>query len=281
MRLIGINDQGLSFLTNFGFGSKYGIILDPSAKAFIDATMITDPIIISAINELTIELKDENLWNIQKAVYPFVGATAFTHKFNLIDPQDLDSAFRILWFGGVSHSSLGVTFNGINGYADTRLVPSVSMVGMQDNKHLSIYSNSATAAANRASGVYQNVNNSWTLFLRRSAGVPLDGMVSTNTNDNNFVNFLSTDSRGFFVTNRQAASTLKGYKNGVLLSTNNAVGVNGLPSASINLGRVNGVGLYDNKRYAFASIGASLSDPENIAFYNAVQTFQTTLNRQV
>ena len=31
-----------------------------------------------------------------KAIYPFVGGTATTHKFNLKDPADINAAFRLV-----------------------------------------------------------------------------------------------------------------------------------------------------------------------------------------
>jgi hypothetical protein len=40
-------------------------------------------------------------------------------------------------------------------------------------------------------------------------------------------------------------------------------------------------GTYDNKELAFASIGDGLNDTEAANFYTAVQTFQTTLGRNV
>jgi hypothetical protein len=38
---------------------------------------------------------------------------------------------------------------------------------------------------------------------------------------------------------------------------------------------------FSNRELAFASIGDGLTDAEALAFYNAVQTFNTTLGRQV
>jgi len=38
---------------------------------------------------------------------------------------------------------------------------------------------------------------------------------------------------------------------------------------------------YSNRQQSFASIGDGLTDAEALSFYNAVQTFNTTLGRQV
>jgi hypothetical protein len=38
---------------------------------------------------------------------------------------------------------------------------------------------------------------------------------------------------------------------------------------------------YSSRESAFASIGYGLTDAEALAFYNAIQAYQTTLGRQV
>ena len=116
----------------YGFGYRYspkgiyvpsggGGALDPDAEAFLTAATITDPTEISAVNQLVIDMKDAGIWTKMKAVYPFVGGTATTHKWNLKDPQDTNAAFRLTFNGGWTHSSSGALPNGTNAYADTYL----------------------------------------------------------------------------------------------------------------------------------------------------------------
>jgi hypothetical protein len=69
-------------------------IPDVDALAFIAAASITDSTQQSAIDTLVKSLKSANIWTKMKALYPFVGGTATTHKFNLKDPRDLDAAYR-------------------------------------------------------------------------------------------------------------------------------------------------------------------------------------------
>lgn len=256
-----------------------GQSIDPSAQLFLNATGITNPTQKTALNNLVDGLKGYSLWNKMKFFFPFMGGTSNTNKYNLIDARDLNSAFRLVFSGGVTHTANGVTFNGINGFAETFLVP--NSVFSSPNIHMSVYSRSSTAAAQRASGVYNDPTRSLTLFIRRSLGVPLDGFVSTNTDDSVFSNFSSTDSRGFFVTSRTSPTSLKGYKNGVLLDTKTTLSTNNLPITSIQIARVNGVGLFDNKNYASFSVGDGLNDIEVSNLYSVVQSFQTALGRNV
>ena len=66
-----------------GLTDIVGITTDTDAQAFITAAAITDPTQQAAINTLVVDLKGYSIWTKMKAVYPFVGGTAATHKFNL------------------------------------------------------------------------------------------------------------------------------------------------------------------------------------------------------
>ena len=91
------------------------------AQKFILAAGITDATQKSAINTLVDDLKTYGIWSKTKAIYPMVGGTATTHKYNLKDPRDLDAAFRLSFSGGWTHSSNGALPNGITAYSDTFL----------------------------------------------------------------------------------------------------------------------------------------------------------------
>ncbi len=100
------------------------VAIDTDAQAFITATNITDSTQQSAINTLVLDLKSANIWSKMKAIYPFVGGTASSHKFNLKDPRDLDVAFRLQFYGGGTHSSNGYQPDGTTAYATTYYKPS-------------------------------------------------------------------------------------------------------------------------------------------------------------
>ena len=50
------------------------------------AAGITDGTQAAAINTLVIRMKADGVWTKMKSVYPFVGGSAASHKFNLKDP---------------------------------------------------------------------------------------------------------------------------------------------------------------------------------------------------
>jgi hypothetical protein len=56
---------------------------DSDAAAFFTSTGITNTTQKDAVNTLVLELKAESLWTKFIAIYPLVGGSATTHKYNL------------------------------------------------------------------------------------------------------------------------------------------------------------------------------------------------------
>ena len=130
----------MSFLVN---PYVYGCT-DADALAFLTATGITDATITSAICGLVTSMKADGTWAKMSAIYPMVGGTATTHKFNLKNPADTNAAFRLNFVGGITHSSNGVAFGGVNGYADTFMAASGTLTA--NNNSLSYYSRTIVAS---------------------------------------------------------------------------------------------------------------------------------------
>jgi hypothetical protein len=255
------------------------VVSDPNAQAFIDAAQITDVTQADAINNLVLGLKYDNLWNKMTAIYPFVGGTASTHKFNLKDPRDLDAAYRLVFNGGWTHSSTGATPNGTNGYADTFLAPSV--LGL-NNIHLSYYSrtNNVTASpqveigrGTGANGTYSNA------FLRLDSTTNEAGGTFGSTS----VNLIVSNSTGYLINTSNSLSQ-RGYKNGLLFATNTTTQTGTATTSTLYIGsQGNSVNAaqYSSRQAAFSTIGTDLTDADASNLYNRVQTYQTTLGRQV
>ena len=260
-----------------------GVSTDADAQAFIDAAGITDATQQSAINTLVTDLKGYGIWTKMKAIYPFVGGTSSTHKWNLKDPRDLDAAFRLVFSGGMTHSLNGVLFGGVNGYGDTKL--NISTVYSNTNSvSLSVYSRTNNTDNAHDIGAYDTSPQvEFSIRMRR-----LDLNMSTNIGFYNtqFCNFVVANSLGFGLSSRTSSSSLKLYKNGSLLNQSN---VNATPTA---INRIIAIGAantnnpisligYSSREYAFASIGDGLTDTEAANLYTAVQAYQTTLSRNV
>ncbi len=247
---------------------------DADAQAFITATGISGTN-ASAINQLVIDLKSAGVWSKGKAVYPMVGGTATTCKFNLKDPRDLDAAYRLTFFGGGTFSSNGYLPNGTNAYADT-FINSLSNL-TATSTHLSYYSRTATPVG---STIEIGVNNGGSSYLHlRSAANFIAGSTTV------IVPFTSTtNAQGFWVGSKRSNTDRETYLNGTTQSTVTTSDTAAYVNANMYLGASNLLGTtanYSNKECAFASIGDGLTDAEVTAFRTAVQTFNTTLGRNV
>jgi len=254
---------------------------DPDAQAFITAANITNNTQRTAINQLVLDLKAYNIWSKMKAIYPFVGGTASTHKFNLKDPRDLDVAFRLVFNGGWTHSSTGALPNGTNGYADTKLNAS-SNLG-QFSTSMSYYSRTINDGPYTDAGAQQASNLSQRIVLNfKYSGVGYYDQNDTGTGRLS-VNMSSINSNGLFLMSRTANNIQKAFRNGSQIgSTNNNTISTLLPTSFIWLGAYNGsIPTYTNRECAFATIGDGFTDTDATNLYNTVQTFQTSLSRQV
>jgi len=255
--------------------------VDPDAQAFITAASITDPTQQSAINQLVVDLKGYGIWTKMKALYPFVGGTASTHKFNLKDPRDLDAAFRLVFSGGWTHSSTGVTPNGTNGYADTKLSPSGVLT--LNNTHISLYSRTNNAVAGADFANAESGGRTMGFNIKWSDNNGYYDMYNQSTNRITY-SMASTNSTGLFVNNRTSNVVHNIWRNGGKLSTNTNTQSGTLTTLNLFIAAQNasaGIAYYTNRNYSFASIGDGLSDTEAANFYTAVQNMQIALARQV
>ena len=124
------------------FLEESGVAYTARTTAFATATAITDTTILNALNTFDLGLISNGLDTKMKAIYPFVGSTATTQKYNFMDARDLDVAFRLQFNGGWTHSSTGALPNGTNAYANTYVTPSTNLNA--DNLSISYYSRSDT-----------------------------------------------------------------------------------------------------------------------------------------
>ena len=242
--------------------------LDADAYAFLNTTGITDPTIVSAINNLVVSLKLAGVWNDCDAIYPFVGGDATSHSYNLKDT----STYQITWNGTVTHNSNGITGNGTDGYGNTGW--NQTTAGRNTDGHISIYSRT-------------DFNSTSGLMSDMGAGVsPSESLMALANSGTSYWIYNSEvrsaaygNTQGLYLTNRGASNTV-GWKNSTSISS----GANGSGYPNVNLticaqNRNGSIERFTTRNYAFASMGAEISDVA--AYYTAVQAFQLALGRQV
>jgi hypothetical protein len=254
--------------------------LDPDAQAFLTAAGITNLTIINAINNLVLDLKGYGIWSKMKAIYPFVGGTASTHKWNLKDPQDTNGAFRLVFSGGWTHSANGALPNGTNAFADTFFNLSTQTTSTNVSGGAYIRDNAITAGA--SFGAVQNSSFEGLQIAPKA----LDN--NTYFCANNFVlngsgNFV-TDTRGLFVVSKTGATQTQLFRNGNLIRTASPTTLNTAPNVNVVIGARRASTLiqaYDSREMSFVYLGDTLNATEISNLYTAVQNMQTTLNRNV
>jgi len=258
--------------------------IDPDAQAFITAAGITDPTQQSAINQLVLDLKSYSVWNGMDVIYPFVGGTSTTTRYNLKDP----STYLITWNGGVTFDSNGVTGNGSTGYGQTGWIPSVfnsSVRPISGNLSLSVYSrtNSNSDASDIGLSIGQPAIQ---VLCRRTNGLMYwDNYNSSNGRMTGSV----TNSQGLFSTSRTSTTSMKIFRNSTQAGTTLTTAAT-TADVTTTLNRELYVlaanqsgtpGDYTSRNLAFMHIGQGFSDTEISNIYTSVQAYQTTLGRQV
>lgn len=196
-------------------------------------------------------------------------------KYNLVNPVDSDSAFRGVFNGGWTFSNQGATPNGTNGYMDTKFVPSSNLT-INDQSY-SVYSRTDTAAGSkREMGLSYLGEVSVLAKYSGNLFYPIIG-------DSIYPSVSNTDSRGHYISNRTNSSNIKGHKNGSLVL--DTVQPAAIPTTySVYIGCRNSAGAageYSDRQLAFSHLGQGLTNTEATALYNAVQTMNTTLSRNV
>jgi hypothetical protein len=255
---------------------------DADVQAFLVATGITDATIVNALCTLVSSAKTNGWWTACNAIYPFVGGTATTHKFNLKNPADTNAAFRLLFTGGVTHNANGVTGNGINASANTFLTQNLLSV---NSTHISTYSRTNVLETSIDIGCTGNIVSGSLSGLHHSPRFTgLDAVYRQNLNGTPTA--VNTDSRGFYLSTRQGATLSKMFKNGTQIITSALPVSNPTPVAdSIKiLSMENSVFVtqfYSTRNIAFATIGAAVSDALSAQMYTDIQSFQTALSRNV
>ena len=254
-----------------GFG--YRNTCPVEALKFIDSSGITDQTQKDAICTLVKQLQDSALWTKMVAVYPFVGGTASTHKWNLKIPVNSDAAYRIVFFGGWTHSSNGALPNGTNAYADPRIIVGTAIGA--SSIHFSKFNRTNDLTGNKIDGTY-DVNNNTFFQANYSAGNAIVGSVGS------IVSYTPTDARGFYVTSRTSLSLIKTFRNGTQIGTSTTAMTVVPNTIYIHIGARAEAGVdnfYNTYECTFASYGTGLTDAEASTLYNIVNIFQTTLGR--
>jgi hypothetical protein len=222
----------------------------------------------NATKQLVADLKANSLWTPMKAIYPMVGASAAACAQNLKSSSFTGTFTSTGW----TFASTGVTPNGTSAYMDTGIVPNTEFATSNDGNY----------------GYYHRTTLKTASFVMGTT-LPYFGDYSNNSvscypsiNDGNSALLtVSQTTLGFRQLSRDTSNAnIINYR---LNNTNNTAtqSSTGRSALSIKVGAVVPT-YFSNVELAFAYIGnTKLTTTEMSNYFSAVNTFQTTLSRNV
>ncbi len=253
--------------------------LDTDALTFLNTAGILDATIRAAISTFVFTLKDKDIWDFVEVLYPIVGGDENKHSFNLKRPEK----FKITWFNNPTHSANGVDYNGVNQYGATGFIPSTSRF-VDGLAHGGVYQRETIASVFQfAFGATQPSDF---IFEMRPRGSD-DKLTAGINGQSDTFDTLILDEKGLLMMDRDVISPdhYRLFKNGVeiddkLLSLRG----NRPPTIPIFIGCRNDQGTainFSTKQASLYTFGETLTATQHLDYFNAVQTLQTTLGRNV
>lgn len=230
--------------------------------------------ISAATITLFTSLVSNNLWDKLYVFYPIVGGTSGSAAVNGKNP----GTNNMSWFGGVSFTANEVTGNGTNAYGSTGF--DVSSYD-QNSIHIANYSRTTPSRTGIDIGITIGGGASLQMYNNESSSM---GIKVAKANATGYSTGAVTNGAGLFVATRTGSTIENGFRNSTRV-INASETSTGLPSGAIYaMARNNGGGTaegYNNRGYAWFSIGSGLSSNDVSNYYTIIQAFQTALSRQV
>ncbi len=254
---------------------------DADAAAYLQAvvsaggTGITSTV-SAATNTMFVDLKSAGIYTKLDALYPFLGGTSASCKWNAKDPQDTNAAFRLTFAGGITFSQeKGIQGNGTNGQADTYWIES-AQTSTSANTTIGYFISQTGSTGFEIGAQYVS---GW-LTIQSSNGTNTRGSIQTGA-----LNILTattnTQAINFFALTRLNNSQVSFVRagGGVQTVTQNTT----ITRTGTNVGLLYaaGFGGFTNRTLGTAFMGDGLTTTELGNLRDIITTFNTTLNRNI
>jgi hypothetical protein len=243
----------------------------------------------NAIIEFIDSLKSEGIYEKFIAIYPMLGSTYASMKWNMVNPVDSNGAFRLTQVGSITFSSTGATAD-VSSAFNTHIVPSNEIAYNSNSMGLYLRTNYTLGPAYDM-GVYIGEDNSTFKLLFIAAD---DETFSRSGNGAGLATVVVsgvTDARGFWINNRESDEENRLYRNGVIQGSVNTTQVlpANFPDYSLYLGGVHGVyndsteyTVSGRKQVCFGYVADTALTSLEIGIVNsAVTSLVTALGRNV
>ena len=255
------------------------LVSDPDAAAFISSAGITSRAECEAVNQLVKDLKgtgsttnNTDVWSDMNAIYPVSPTSLSAAAYNLKDP----TSYNITWANSPTHSADGVVGNGLNQYGDTNFNPNTS--GSLNSFGVSMAINTNVTSDFVDSGV----RNGATSFVQLNSYYQGNVQGVINTNAVGFTSAANANTIGVYTAVRRSATDTELYKDGASVDVKSDNSVS-LPTGNVYILARNLVGtgaeIFSTRRMSFYAIHAGLTDNQATDLYDAINTYNTALNR--
>jgi hypothetical protein len=256
-------------------GKKQGYL--PLTTAWIAATLETDTTILNALNTFEASLIANSMSSDLIAYYPMVGGDSTKHSYNFMNTSLYNLSFNGFW----SHSANGALPNGTNAYADTGL--NMNSVLTQNNAHVSFYSKTNAAAADRASIGGGNGSAPY-LAIQTRITTGFATAFNSSATLTQYVRVTNANSNGFYLSNKTSTAIggLTLDRNGSQIGANTSIiTTNNYQSANLLISALTTTAQFDNKECAGVTVGLGLNATKRGQLYTMIQALNTSLSRQV
>jgi hypothetical protein len=249
----------------------------PLTTAWIAATSETDTTILNALNTFEASLIANSMSSDLIAYYPMVGGSSTKHSYNFMNTSLYQLSFNGFW----SHSANGALPNGTNAYANTGL--NMNTVLTQNNTHVSFYSRTNAAAADRASIGGGNGSAPYLVIQTRIAAGFATAFNSSAVLTQ-YVRVTNSNSNGFYLNNKTSTAIggLTLDRNGSQIGANTVIiTTNNYQSSNLIISALTTTAQFDNKECAGVTVGLGLDSTKRGQLYTMIQALNTSLSRQV
>lgn len=251
---------------------------DLDASSFISAVIANNGLLdansINAIVTLVASLKASGVWSKIKALYPFVGGTKGSCSQNLVS-----SRYAGTFEGSWTYDLGGVTGDRATTYMNTGIIPNSIM--SYESQHYLVYipvgiNGSSPYECLLGSVDFSSSGINFYLNAEGNAYMTVNEFVATNFFD-------PQSGNGAWMVNL-LAGTKTLYRNGTTIGTKTGVEPTNYELNEIWVGARNSADSnhqWSDNQISCVSIGDGLTNTESVALYSAIQSFQTSLNREV
>ena len=259
------------------------------AEAYLTSVVNAGGSVNSAQSAATITLftsiVSNSLWDKLYAFYPTLGGTASSHIFN-----GRSGSYNLTFNGGWTHSSAGMQPNGTNGYAETNFNPN-TVIGTNGTSSLGIYVNLQGTVGDRiydmgVATLSSTLTDQWDIAAKRTAGTGDNTLYDAGTYDPSALGRVSTTSQssasGMTIGSARSATDRTLYRDGTNIATNGGTRTLTYANRTLVIGAQKNespISFYSSNQYAFAFMGAGLTNTDIVNLSSIIITYQTSLGR--